>query len=173
MLMGAVGQAEEVHPERQARPAPDQPAAPAVKEEQVDQRDDQDIARGQKAGLADRRMEQPDLLRQVGRAERRAAAHAADEQDPAGLPLFLRRLARMAGAVFMQHRHHRQQHDAANQAAREQKGAGADIVHAHALGDERHAPDRGGEQQKQGIAELHTGFLLGKMDRAARGRAGA
>ena len=105
-------------------------------------------------------MEQPDLLGKVGRAERHAAAHAADEQGLAGFALLLRRFRGMFGAVFMQHCDDRQQHDAADQAAREQEGERADIVHADTLRDKGEAPDGGGEKQDEGIADFQKDFLL-------------
>ena len=151
----SVAQTEEVHPDNGKRdPAPNQPAAPAAKKQQIDQRDDQDITGCKKAGLADRGIEQPDLLGKVGCAQCHAAAHAADEQGLAGFALFLGRFRGMAGAVFVQYRDDRQQHDAADQAAREQEGKRADVVHADALCDEGEAPDGGGEQQDEGTADF-------------------
>ena len=53
-------------------------------EQQAEQRHDQDVARGEESGLADRRIQQRELLGDAARAQRCAAAHTADNERFAG-----------------------------------------------------------------------------------------
>lgn len=116
--------------------------------QQAEQRHNQNVARGEESGLADRRIQQRELLGDAARAQRCAAAHTADNERFAGFAALLGRLLRMRAATFAQHRDDRQQDQSADDVAREHKGERADIIHADALRHERHTPDGSRQQQE-------------------------
>ena len=127
--------------------------------QQAEQRHNQNVARGEESGLADRRIQQRELLGDAARAQRRAAAHTADNERFASFAAFLGRLLRMRAAAFAQHRDDRQQDQSADDVAREHKGERADILHADTLRHKGHTPNRGRQQQKQRVSQLHICFF--------------
>ena len=144
----AARHAQEVQPGHRQRDAAPVLHTASAAEQQAEQRHDQDVARGEESGLADRRIQQRELLGDAARAQRCAAAHTADNERFAGFAALLGRLLRMRAATFAQHRDDRQQDQSADDGAREHKGERADIIHADALRHERHTPDGGRQKQE-------------------------
>ena len=144
----AARHAQEVQPGHCQRNAAPVLHTASAAEQQAEQRHDQDVARGEESGLADWRIQQRELLGDAARAQRRAAAHTADNERFAGFAVLLGRLLRMRAAAFAQHRDDRQQDQSADDVAREHKGERADILHADTLRHKGHTPNRGRQQQE-------------------------
>lgn len=125
--------------------------------EQAEEGDEDDIHGGNKAGFSDRRVDDAVLLDDAGRAQKKAADHAAQK-----LPL-CRHSGRADGnSFFIAQEDDRYKHKAGEKVSCRLHGKGPYIVHALALGDERRAPDHGAEQKHQAAAGLlfHGSSLL-------------
>ena len=137
-----LGDAQQVHARDGQRDRRPDAAAHPLAAQQAEQRDDDDVKRGDKPGLADRGVGNADLLERAGDRQHNAAAHAAQHR-----PLLLRR--RLAAVQPVKQENTGQQHQPAQQTAHAVEGKRADIVHADRLGYEGHAPDQGGREQHE------------------------
>ena len=81
------------------------------------------------------------MLRKVRHTKYSAAADTAEQQCFARPAPVGRRFARVPRPRAVQHGDRWQQHDTADQAAREQECKWANIIHTDALRNERKAPD--------------------------------
>lgn len=125
--------------------------------EQTEKGDEDDIHGGDEAGFSDRCVDDAVLLDDAGRAQKKAADHAAQK-----LPL-CRHSGRADGdSLFVAQEDDRYKHKAGEKVSCRLHGKGPYIVHALALGDERRAPDHGAEQKHQAAAGLlfHGSSLL-------------
>ena len=137
--------AQQIHPEHRGCRAEPDPEARLFARQHPDDRHKDDIQRRHEPGLADRRVQQAELLQ----CRRREQQHAADRaRCQLALFILLRDRPVLRPALAVQHPDDRQQHQPRQKKPRRAHRKRADILHALALRDERRAPDHGAQEKK-------------------------
>ena len=110
-------------------------------------------------------MHEPELLKRLAAEEAQAAGRAPEKEHlhvgGRGAARVLRGIR--GGEPRAVPQDEGQQHEGAKEHARRREGEGTDVVHPDRLRDEAQAPDRGRDEEKNGLAKLkerHDGSVL-------------
>ena len=125
-----------------------------------------DVKCGDEARLADLGVvHEPELLKRLAAEEAQAASRAPEKEHlhvgGRGAARVLRGIR--GGEPRAVPQDEGQQHEGAKEHARRREGEGTDVVHPDRLRDEAQAPDRGRDEEKNGLAKLkerHDGSVL-------------